>query len=295
MMNKARPGPSKTTQIGQKQLSTLSNLPMSERLDHIAAGLPVLLSSAETLFAAREAVGATGRIGQILRGHAREEAAKIIILLDYVRCPPGLSDCAQRQLGAIYDHGSRLIYAQACSWKPIDVDMLRSYVDDRRMSHYVEGEYGEYILPNWELYVREARLYADLTRNDSGELVWNDPDDWGDTFDAFGFPPTVLSVARALKEVGAFSRRGLKIIRDVWKGTAFRSTEDHAQSTALIEETLKRLIAEELPSAEASNDHARMLYSSWQIPMYDIDTKARLVDLEALRAEQAIHLKRLYD
>ncbi|ANF54064.1 hypothetical protein DA69_04485 [Brevundimonas naejangsanensis] len=68
---------------------------MGQRLDHLATGLPIILSSAETLYASREAVGATGRVRQILRSHSREKAAKIMILLDYVRCPPGLSDCAQ--------------------------------------------------------------------------------------------------------------------------------------------------------------------------------------------------------
>lgn len=295
MTDVTRTEPTKTKQIGQKQLGALVNLPMAKRLDHIAAGLPVLLSSAETLYAAREAVGATGRIGQILRGHAREEAAKIIILLDYVRCPPGLSECAQRQLGVFYDHGSRLIYAQACGWKPVDIDMLRGYVDDRRVSHYVEGDYGEYILPNWELYMREARLYADLTRTDSGELTWNDPDAWADELDIFGYAPTVLSVARSLSRAGAFTRNGLQIVHDVWKATAFRSTEDHSRSTSLIQETLKRLIEKGLPKDDATDDDTRVIYSNWQMPMYDIDTKARIADLETLRAEQASQLDAFYE
>ncbi len=66
----------KTRQIGQKQLSALANLPMGQRLDHLATGLPIILSSAETLYASREAVGATGRVGQILRSHSREKRRK---------------------------------------------------------------------------------------------------------------------------------------------------------------------------------------------------------------------------
>ena len=295
MADRTWTAPTKTKQIGQKQLGSLSNLPMSERLDCLAVGLPLLLTSAETLYAAREAVGPKGRIGQILRGHAREEAAKIAILMDYVRCPPGLSDRAQRQLGVVYDHGSRLIYAQACGWKPVDVDMLRGYVDDRRVSHYVEGDYGEYILPNWDLYMREARLYGDLTRTGSGELVWNDPDAWADDLDAFGMVPSVLALARSLSRSGAFTRQGLEVVHDVWKGTAFRSTEDHAQASALTEKTLKRFIALGLPSDEATDQDVQTLYGHWQIPMYDIDTRARLADLATLRAEQESHMNALYD
>lgn len=294
MKSDPRSDPAKAKDIGQKQLRALANLPLSERLDQIAAGLPILLKSAETLFASREPVGATSRIGQILRGHAREEAAKILILLDYVRCPPGLSDRAQRQLSVFYDHGSRLIYAQACSWKPVDVDMLRSYVDQQRGSHYVEGEYGELILPNWELYIREARLYADLTRTDSGALVWNDPDAWADDLDVFGFPPTVLSVARSLSRMGVFSREGLGLVHDIWPSIAFRSVEDHAQSKALIQETLERLIKAGLPADEATDDDVRMLYSSWQLPMYDIDTRMRSIELAELRAEQQRQVRDIF-
>lgn len=286
--------PNKTSDIGQKQLRALVNLPLEERLERIAEGLPIILSSAETLYAASEQVGATGRVGQILRGHAKEEAAKILILLDYVRCPPGLSRPAQAQLNKVYDHGSRLIYAQACGWKPVDVEMLRGYVDHTRASHCVEGEYGEYILPNWDLYIREAQLYADLTRTDSGALVWNNPDDWPDDLDIFATTPTALTVTRALSRLGVFSQEGLRIVHDVWKTTPFRTTEDHAQSSALIQTTLERLMAQGVPVKEATGEDVQLLYRAWQIPMYDIDTKARVVDLETLREEQATHLNGLY-
>src|SRR5688572_19964072 len=120
---------SKAGDIGMKQLRSLANLPISKRLDLIAVGLPILLRSAEGLYAARATVGAGSRSGEILLGHAKEEAAKILILLDYVRCPPGLSKRAQGQLNAFYDHGARLIYAQVCRWRPDTVATLRGYVD----------------------------------------------------------------------------------------------------------------------------------------------------------------------
>lgn len=289
-----RTEPSKSTDIGQKQLRALVNLPLTQRLGHIADGLPILLRSAETLFAACDAVGAKSRVGHILRGQAKEEASKILILLDYVRCPPGLSDRAQGHLGVVYDHGSRLIYAQACDWKPTDVDMLRSYVDQARTSHYVEGSYGEYILPNWDLYMREARLYADLTRTDSGELVWNDPDAWADQVYLSVSPPSVLRVARALNRVGAFSKEGLRIVHEVWSGTAFVNVQDHAESNALILTTLERLMTAKLLMDDASDEDVQTLYRVWQLPMYGIDTRTRTVDLHMLRAEQAAHLNSEY-
>jgi hypothetical protein len=284
----------KAGDIGMKQLRTLSNLPMAKRLDLIAEGLPLLLRSAEDLYRARTQVGPDRRVSQILLGHATEEAAKILILLDYVRCPSALNARAQGQLSAFYDHGARLIYAQACRWRPDTVATLREYVDRTRASHAVEGNYGEYIVPNWELYTREARLYADLTRTDTGALVWNDPTDWPVPRDLFGYPPAALAVTRSLARVGALSRQGLDVIRAVWSETAFRDPEHASTSDELIQETLRLLIESGLPAEEATDVDVRTIYSDWQMPMYAIDVQIQPADLERLRAEQEAHLRSLY-
>jgi hypothetical protein len=55
----------------------------------------------------------------VLKGFAEEEAAKILILVDAVRCPPKLiSSKLKRIVGWFYDHLARLIYAEAVAWKP---------------------------------------------------------------------------------------------------------------------------------------------------------------------------------
>lgn len=285
--------PTKAQDIGLKQLRALANLDPATRLDVIAEGLPILLSSAETLQAASQAAEIPDRVREILRGHALEEAAKVLILIDYARCPPSLSDRAQGQLRAFYDHGARLIYGQAASWKPVDVDMLRDYVDQTRVSHYVEGEVGEFILPNWELYAREARLYGDLSRTDTGTMVWNDPDQWSGMGGIFTLPQTALEVARSLSRVGAFGRKGLQIVHEVWAPHAFEHAEDHALALDLTRETLRRLDEAGLAGA-ANGEDGYALRDTWQMPMYAIDAGARPADLEALRAEQEGHLQAQY-
>ncbi|MER9185932.1 hypothetical protein [Mesorhizobium australicum] len=47
-----------------------------------------------------------------------------------------------------YDHLARLLYIEAQDWRPTDLNELRTYVDQQRRSHYLEGHVGEYILPN---------------------------------------------------------------------------------------------------------------------------------------------------
>src|SRR3546814_17502594 len=71
-----------------------------------------------TLFRAREAT--------VLEGFAEEEAAKALILVDLIRCPPKqVARRAAAMIKTFYDHLGRLIYADAQHWCPTDVDQLQ--------------------------------------------------------------------------------------------------------------------------------------------------------------------------
>lgn len=281
--------PSKSIDIGMRQLRALANMPPEQRWSIIAEGLPILLSSAESLYAASRTNDENARVRDILQGHAAEEAAKILILLDYVRCPLGMSDQAQRMLRVFYDHGTRLIYAVACGWRPTNVNELRTYVDRERASHYIEGYAGEYILPNSSLYDREARLYADLVRNDDGCFEWNDP---ARVYSAriWDLRPSVLEVVRALQKLGALSANGLEIVHRVWSAKPFVGPEHATESNALIEKTITSLAEAKLVSDEAVQEDATIAYRHWQIPMYAIETKLSEVPLADLLAAQQAEL-----
>jgi hypothetical protein len=278
--------PTQSSDIGMRQVKSLVMVAPEQRCTILAEGLPVLLKSAEGLYAASRAIKDEDRAREILEGHAEEEAAKILILLDFVRCPLGLSAEAQRVLSRFYDHGTRLIYAQACTWRPTDVNELRRYVDRERRSHYLEGYAGEYILPNSQVFAREARLYADLVRNQDGSFVWNDPTEMFTGGDSWHFPPAVIKVARALAKVGAFSVQGLEIIHRLWSAQPFVGPEHAQESDGLIQQTLATLIDAGLPSAEADQPDAQTIYGYWQLPMYAIDTKRVQINLEDLHAAQ---------
>ncbi len=145
------------------QAKRLCQLPQQQRLDFIAEGLPIILDSAQGFWAASQKLEDLPREAKVLEGFAEEEAAKILILVDAVRCPPKLiSSKLNRIIGWFYDHLARLIYADAVSWKPMNFTQLREYVDRQRRGHYVEGYAGEYIMPNWAVYERESGLYADV-------------------------------------------------------------------------------------------------------------------------------------
>jgi hypothetical protein len=152
-MNRKSKGP----EIGLHQAKRLCQLDEASRLKFIAEGLPVILRSAQGFWQAAQQLQSHGREAEILKGFAEEEAAKILILVDAVRCPPELiTSRLSRIVGWFYDHLARLIYAEAVSWKPTNLAELREYVDRQRRGHYLEGHAGEYIMPNWAVYQRES-------------------------------------------------------------------------------------------------------------------------------------------
>ena len=163
--------------IGQRQARALCNMPQTARLDLIAEGLPLILASSQSFWSGACALRTNPREATVLEGFAEEEAAKALILLDVARCPPSqISGRIGRIISKIfYDHLARLIYAKAQSWKPQNLMQLQEYVDSERKAHYIEGDFGEYIMPNWAIYSRESTLYVDIEVREDNVPHWSDP------------------------------------------------------------------------------------------------------------------------
>ncbi|TAI59686.1 hypothetical protein CWO89_44920 [Bradyrhizobium sp. Leo170] len=59
----------------------------TDRLAFIAEGLPIIHASAKGFWSGSVELRGKPREAEVLAGFAKEEAAKILILLDIVRCP----------------------------------------------------------------------------------------------------------------------------------------------------------------------------------------------------------------
>ncbi|VIO68764.1 hypothetical protein CI1B_23460 [Bradyrhizobium ivorense] len=284
-MDNAKKRP-KGPDIGLHQARRLCQLDDAERLAFIAEGLPVILRSAQGFWAAAEKLQAHSREAKVLENYADEEAAKILILVDAVRCPPKLiASRLNKIVGWFYNHLARLIYAEAVSWKPTHLAELREYVDQQRHGHYLEGHAGEYIAPNWAIYQRESLLYADVEAYQDGTLEWSAPRD--PPYGHFGsFRPRALLVAEAMEQVGMFTTAGLKAVSEIWGSLEYREKEDHHDGRKLTEQLLTRLHDEGLILDTAKAEHAGTLYNEWQIPMYNLEFSLIPVSLEELEAEQ---------
>jgi hypothetical protein len=275
----------KKLDIGLRQAKRLCNMTHEARLIFIAEGLPIILKSAQGFWDASCTLKDSPREAEVLEGFAKEEAAKILILMDAVRCPVKLLPA---RIGTIvdwfYDHLARLIYAESIAWAPMHVTRLREYVKDHREAHYVDGFAGQYILPNWNVYRRESQLYVDVQAFEDGEPHWSAP--IGHRHGFLHYVPPILRLVEAMSAAGIFTARGIKATSEVWSKVEFKDTENREDCERLTQELLGRLIAEKLPSPAATHDHVNALFRLWQLPMYDFDFTQICVPLDELREEQ---------
>ncbi|MBS7532314.1 hypothetical protein KHC28_01430 [Ancylobacter sonchi] len=264
-------------------------MPEPKRLAFFAEGLPIILESAQGFWnAAQQIKDSSPRESAVLEGFAEEEAAKILILMDAVRCPAKLvAGKLNVLIGWFYDHLARLIYAEAADMKPTDLAELRRYVYQHRRSHSLEGHAGEYIMPNGPVYDRERKLYADIEAYDDSSLAWSAPSSAGSSFRWFlRSEPYVLRVTEAMHQLGMFSVPGLRATSQIWGTVEFKDTESHQDGNALMEALVKRLILEKLPLDTASQKHVSTLHHDWQIPMYNLDLSPIVLSRQQLEDEQ---------
>lgn len=275
--------------FGNRQAGILCNLPTVRRLDLIAEGLPVILASAESFLSAAANLKLAPREARVLEGFAEEEAAKILILIDLVRCPPKLvASLSGKIVRTFYDHLGRLIYGDAQSWRPVNVAQLREYVDNARQAHYLDGYAGEYIVPNWSRYSREAAMYADIEVLENGSAHWSEPLQFGSVRGLSD--PGSLMLGRAMAAAGMFTRAGLQVVADVWGEVEFVDTQGYNEQAKLTQTMFQQLDSAKVVTDAATADHVRLLRHHWQLPMYHLDFKEVAVPLETLQAKRDAQL-----
>lgn len=275
----------KKLQIGQRQASRICQMSPANRIAFIAEGLPVIHASAMGFWAAAAELCERPREAEVLAGFAKEEAAKVLILLDIVRCPEKqVATKLNNLLSRFYGHLERLIYAQLTEWWFTDVAELRKAVEPLRKAHYLEGNMGEYIVPNDTLYQRESKLYADVEAYEDGTPVWNAPVVRSSRFPAH--MPAVLQVVDAMAACGMFTLAGVRATSEVWTRLEFQEKETLKDAEHLTRLSLERLIAERLPSEAVVQGHVDALYRHWPLPMYNVDLDPILVTLQELKTEQ---------
>ena len=265
--------------------------------EEVAEGIRLIVEHAENLESTAVRLRAIDehRAAAIVSALAREESAKVLILVDLVRCPRNKQDGRSKTVKAFGNHLAKEIYADSCDWRPVDFAEVTRIVNRERRPYYLDGPNDvDWILPNYAKARRENRMYVDYVQDMTvadGEYDWVSPlpdslyREYGDA------TPPCLVVARALHRVGMTTPEGLAAVADLWRGFEPQPQTTRQELRARNYESLVRA-SEARPNQEVDSQDAKVICHHWQFPLWPLDlresgpAKADLADLRRDRAEQ---------
>lgn len=277
----------------KRAIRNLAQLCDAALYETLSEGLPLIVENATSLDESARRLYRDGdlRASQVMRGFAEEEAAKILILLDYVRCPrKSEQKKANQVLKRFYGHVAKRVHAMACEFPMIEsFEDLSEFVESECLPRYLDGPSGvDWIFPNAISENREHELYVDYVQevtDTAGACFWISPT-----------PPVIflsqyqtsdcVTLAQALFEAGAFSTNGLADIADVWRVFEPTSKTGRGELRDLIGESLRRLGSH---WGAVEEDKAGFIKSHWPFPLWPLTlNEPRQTDdnLERLREER---------
>ena len=270
---------------------------VAQGIEHLVANIGRLDSSAHTLSEAGDEASAT-----LLGSFADEEAAKVLILIDAVRCPPAKARARARTLKRWRDHLWKGIYVRACEWRPADYRELTEYIDSELQPFYLDGPMGiDWIFPNEIRTQRERQIYVDLvediteTAPNRQEPYWIAPGDfishWSDYRTS-----TCVEIALSLHACGISTEHGLNHVARIWQPLDIVSM-DYSELLGKIRETLLAVQSEQSESTASGGvvpSQNELIY--WPHPLWPYDEREKPAtdsNLDSLRAEREAALKHI--
>ena len=271
----------------ERAIKDLCQLPDAKFFEEVATGIGHVVEVVARLDPAAHKLSEAGdhHPARILGNLAEEEAAKVLILVDAVRCPRSKQAERSRTLGYFYDHLAKGIYTQVCHWRPMDFAEVTRGVEQERVEYYLDGPNDvDWIFPNRITQQREDELYVGYIRDDSdeegqGERYWVCPRN----DDLFGYRThPVIDVARALHQVGATAPAALTVVAEVWRPVEVRSEMRFDELERLNWRTLEVLEERGLLAAAPAEVNA-VIRDRWPFPLWPLDLRVRKVEKEHLR------------
>jgi len=271
-----------------RALKRLLQLPRQERPPRIAEGLELLAAQVKTLEDDLSILAEAERWRglDILSAQADEEAAKALILLDFIRMAQGDDAALARQLGRFSEHLTRCIYVGMAEMSPADFAEVQRLVDSMRASHYLDGPNDvDWIFRNQLLARREESIYVDYVHEEEGDR-WVTPA----SNDLFMYPPPTAWVRRllgAFHRLGVTSVDGLAVVADHWSSVTLRKQTHWQEVLSINHAIVQELVDRDLVTAQATSDDASLAIHHWPFPMGSLDLSQEKVDISELEAQRA--------
>ena len=242
---------------------------VSEGIGHITAHIERLHESAQYLADAGDHTSTA-----ILETFAVEEAAKVLILLDLVRCPRSKGPERQRVLGRWHSHLWKGLYSEMCylGMTHHHFSDVEEFIERESALFYLDGPIGvDWIFPNEILNRREGSMYVDYVRDvtqGKDELQW-----WSTptAYEQKSSDSPCLHLVSALVQLGVTTVQGLEIVADVWRTF---DPEPHTSMRERFSFTNKMLLemqARGVTEVKKSDTSLVNHLSRWPFPLWSLD------------------------
>ena len=273
-------------------------------LQEVAHGIDRLIANSQRLDASAQRLSQAGdeASATLLGSFADEEAAKVLILMDAVRCPAAETEARTRTLKRWSDHLWKGIYVRSCDWSVSNFQELKSYIDAELRPFYLDGPMDvDWIFRNEIRDQRERQIYVDLvediteTGGDRQNSWWAAPED----FSSAGFKyrtSRCVHVAASLHALGFSTERGLEHVAKIWQPIDPTSM-DYSEMLTKIRETLLAVQSDERESSASSQGQSSPnALAEWPYPLWPIEepeSTSTSTYLDALRKAREAALNRI--
>ena len=278
-------------------ITDLANFPDDRLFEEVSEGIRHVLKNAVSLDAsARRLAGADEddyHGSTVLRNLAEEEAAKVLVLLDAVRCPKTNQRDRARTLKGFNYHIAKGVYAKACDWRCFDFEPFAEFVSRHVAQYDFIGLHGyESIISNWIRIERENKMYVDFVQEltlENEERYWTYPSYQGQRY---GYrTPKSLEVACALANVGMTKPDGVKIVADVWRKFE-PSGQRYVDLIDKISETINLLDQANLTRTNSEYKCDQAVWD-WPFPMWSLNLRLKERSLDEMRERRKKHISEL--
>lgn len=270
-----------------KAIQDLSQLSDSDLFEEAGNGASLCASNASTitddcLFIANHQ---RTRGAEILRLAAEEEASKVLILLDAIRCPRRLLQAEfSRHLQSFNDHLAKGIYAQYCHLNFPTFRDVRQWIDLERKEYYLDGPNDiDWIFYNDILRRREETIYVDFVESE-GQHHWHDPNRLDRMVEPFHMTPhnPVNILVKALNTSGFLEPAALEVIAQTWRPITIDDEFAWHEVRKLNRDTLQAIRQKDLLKTD-DDQVLNSIANKWLYPLYPLDLRKEGVDKGELK------------
>ena len=272
-------------------LSLIRQRSYQEQLEEISLGMDTIAENVFKLDACTTALRSEDykRGCRVLKYLTEEEAAKVLILMDYVRLPQAEHENCSRQLRYFYDHFVRCLYAETCNTlQPANWTEVCTWVEQSIPSLYLDGPNDvDWIFRNDLTERRETALYVDYVASDN-DRRWYGPK-LMDVVPDWDRPPLITYLLGSMSSLGLFRIDMLRYINEVWSCVALTPEFPRSRIDEMSRSVVDKALSLLPDRSEAHNRNANIVVDLWGFPLGQLDLNMVPIKESELRLRQSMY------